>query len=109
MDSARRANTNTVADGSDRYYSPHVQAVADRQGSLEGVDVEGGIVTPFNIYEPKNPIKTRIVVDTRRNIIDKKTAEELKAIQDRRAGVMSFNVRESHQEKQKRLQKERDE
>ena len=54
--------------------------MADKQGSLEGVDVEGGIVTPFNIYEPKNPIKTRIVVDTRRNIIDKKTADELKAI-----------------------------
>ena len=54
-------------------------------------------MTPLNIYKNENPIKTRIVVDTRREILDRKTKEELRKIQERRAGVMSFNVRESHQ------------
>ena len=81
------------------FENPHIQSIADRQTPREGVDVEGGVVTPFNIYKPQNPVKTRIVVDNSRNVIDRRTALELKAIQDRRAGVMSGNVRESYQQK----------
>ena len=95
MDSRRATNVND--NYSDKYNNKHTQAVADRQAPIDGVDVEGGIVTPFNIYKPENPIKTRIVVDSRRLVLDKKTQDELKTIQARRSGVMSFNMRESHQ------------
>ena len=54
MDSRRATNVND--NYADKYNNKHVQAIADRQGPIDGVDVEGGIVTPFNIYKPENAV-----------------------------------------------------